>query len=141
MARSKRLHRNRRRSKRGGLAFQAGNLLGNLLEAQGDLFEEFAKANDPYKALETDARRRERANRRSRGELRQRVAELEYQLGTLMLLNRTLIKVLKERPDWDESRFAEILKEIDLEDGKLDDRAPTPRAARASGKAADLRDD
>jgi len=128
MARSRRRHKNRRR-KRGGLAFNAGNLLGNLLEAHGDLYDEFAKANSPYRSLEENARRRERASRRSRGELRQRVEELEYQLGTLMLLNRTLIRVLKERPDWNEARFAEILREIDLEDGQLDDRAPTPREA------------
>lgn len=137
MARSRRLHRNRRRPKRGGLAFKPGNLLGSLLEAHGDLFEEFSKANQPYKSLEASARRRERASRRSRGELRQRVEELEYQLGTLMLLNRTLIQVLKERPDWDETRFAEILREIDLEDGKLDDRAPSPRATQKAGKASD----
>ena len=130
MARSRRRHKNRRRAKRGGLAFQAGNLLGDLLD-------EFAEANNPYKNLESIARRRERANRRSRGELRQRVEELEYQLGTLMLLNRTLIRVLKERPDWNEARFAEILKEIDLEDGKLDDRAPTPREAAESEDSAD----
>ena len=122
MARSRRRHKHRR-PWRGGLAALAASHLGELVE-------EFSKANTPHKIVEQRALRHARESRRSRGRLRQRIHELEYQLGTLMLLNRTLIQVLKERPDWNEARFAELLKEIDLEDGKLDDRAPAPQKAR-----------
>lgn len=118
MARSRRLHRSRRRRR-------SNDLLSKLLS-------EFTATQSPHGALERDVRQKERVSRRARGELRQRIDDLEYQLGTLMLLNRTLIELLREQPDWDEARFAAILKETDLEDGKLDDRAPSPREAQGS---------
>jgi uncharacterized membrane protein YccC len=138
MARAKRRHRRRRDSlTRGRGKFDASELLGQLFGLQGDLFADFARTRDPVRAQAEDARRRDRAAAKSRGELRERVEDLEYQLGTLMLLNRTLIQVLKERSDWDTARFAEVLRQIDLEDGVLDDRAPPPRRSPASDPERD----
>lgn len=57
-------------------------------------------------------------------DLKARVEALEGDLGSLALLCRSLIAMLRTKDVWDEEEFRTLCREIDLEDGKEDCRAP-----------------
>ena len=61
-----------------------------------------------------------RRARRQSTELQEQVEELEEQVGSLLLMNRALLAMLRRQPDWSEEAFAKVLHDIDMEDGKLD---------------------
>lgn len=54
--------------------------------------------------------------------LEQRVEQLEDEVAGLSLFNRTLLALLIERGGIDAEAFAAKLRELDLEDGELDNR-------------------
>lgn len=72
------------------------------------------------------ARRRQNRNTR---ELKERVNELEHEVGELALICRTLLTVLRESGNFDEQTFQQVFHEIDAEDGVIDGRV-TPEADR-----------
>lgn len=70
--------------------------------------------------LRTSLRRR--SSNKKITDLNERVEELEEEVGSLQLISRALIALLKENKDWDEEKFKQIIYEFDMEDGQLDGR-------------------
>lgn len=48
------------------------------------------------------------------------VRQLQEQVGSLQLVTRGLVSMLKEQKNWDEKKFQRTLLEIDIEDGVQD---------------------
>ncbi|MDF1660874.1 MAG: hypothetical protein P1V97_03835, partial [Planctomycetota bacterium] len=78
-----------------------------------------------------NARRRQSRTQR---ETKDRVSELEQEVGELALVCRTLLTVLRESGSIDEKRFQQVFKDIDAEDGVIDGRV-TPETERHKIKA------
>jgi hypothetical protein len=47
----------------------------------------------------------------------QRIHELEGQVGSLQMLSRCLLEILRKKPDWNEDEFKRTLNDMDMEDG------------------------
>jgi hypothetical protein len=63
-----------------------------------------------------------RQNIRSRGELRDRVEELEEAVGVLALFSRTMMRILIEKGVMGREELLAALRAIDASDGKADGR-------------------
>ncbi len=63
-----------------------------------------------------------RQNIRSRGELRDRVEELEETVGALALFSRTMMRILIEKGVMGREELLAALRAIDASDGKADGR-------------------
>ncbi len=63
-----------------------------------------------------------RQNIRSRGELRDRVEELEEAVGALALFSRTMMRILIEKGVMGRDELLAALRAIDASDGKADGR-------------------
>lgn len=72
--------------------------------------------------LERNSEALARKARSSTHKLEQRVEQLESEVAGLSLFNRTLLALLIERGGVDAEGFASKLRELDLEDGILDNR-------------------
>lgn len=66
------------------------------------------------------ARRRAKRTNSKIDEASERIDELEQQVGSLQLMNRALLSLLRESPQWDETRFRNLVYELDMQDGQLD---------------------
>jgi hypothetical protein len=66
------------------------------------------------------SRKRQRRSAEKVDDLKGRIDELEEEIGSLELLNRALLKYLRQSDAWDEQAFCTVLHELDMEDGKLD---------------------
>lgn len=77
----------------------------------------------------------ERADEKSE-DLQARVDELERKVELLLMTSETLWSLLKEKHGWRDEALLERIREIDLQDGKLDGRVAktSPTRCPACGK-------
>jgi hypothetical protein len=87
--------------------------------------------------LDERARHAERAMRRAHGAQRDRIAELEQEVGQLALACRALIGMLKEQGQFDAAIFNAALDKLDADDGVIDGRV-TPERDRPAPPAPPL---
>ena len=80
---------------------------------------EFSQRQD-INNLRATSRVRARQLRRQTRESRERLQELEEEVGELALLTRALLTYLRESGGIDPEKFAEVLERVDLDDGVLD---------------------
>jgi len=86
-----------------------------------NLFEDESAARDLQRSLSRRGRRQDR----SRAELRERIEELEGDVGYLSLILASVLCKLDERGVLDPRELGAIMKELDLIDGKQDGQLDT----------------
>ena len=84
---------------------------------------EALKERSRRQAINASKREHKRSN--DLAGLKEQVDDLTEQVGSLELINRTLLALLRAKPDWSEQAFYETLQKIDLEDGKQDGKVTT----------------
>lgn len=72
------------------------------------------------RAQQASSASRNRHNTAKVRNLEARVEELEEQIGSVQLMNRALLSLVRRRDDWDEDAFKTLIYDLDMEDGKLD---------------------
>ena len=84
------------------------------------MFDNDLAQRHDIEALGSKARRNQRKNRRHRSETRDRIEDLEDQVGELSLVCEALLRVLKDSGRLDPTQLQAALEQIDAEDGVID---------------------
>jgi len=98
------------------------------------VFDNEWRQRSDIEALRNRASRTRTRMRSSRSQQDARVDQLEDEVGELALLSRALLTILREQGVVDPARLAEVMHDIDAEDGVVDGKTTlsTPRPASDS---------
>lgn len=87
-----------------------------------------------FDRVDAEIRRRGRADRRTRMELRERVKELEDDLGHVALLTRALVDACLAKGLLTHDEVAALVMKLDAADGTVDGRLDVKRRRREPGR-------
>lgn len=84
--------------------------------------DDIERLSERSRKQQRNARRMQRRSSEKMAGFEDRIAELEEQVGSLQLINRALLEMLRKNPSWSDAEFKQLVYDLDMEDGVLDGR-------------------